>query len=109
MNVQVGVAATEAAETRIVSRYNVAREVEVLARVLAGMRLQDRRLVEEVLVDSKATWLVRVTLREWSAASAERAANLVEVGMMAEVGGHNGVVVIGRGNQIFVPACWALA
>jgi hypothetical protein len=59
MNVQMGAAATEA---RIVSRYNVAREVEALARVLAAMPWEDRRLIERVLIDSKATWLGRVLI-----------------------------------------------
>src|SRR5215831_4524296 len=106
MNVQVGAAATEA-ETRIVSRYGVAREVETLGRILAQMRREDRRLIEQVLIDSKATWLLQVTLREGDADDAERVANSVEAGMMAEVGGHNGIAVVGRCDQVFVPGCWA--
>ena len=102
-------AAEEAAEpqTRIVSRYSVAREVEALARVLAGMRPRDRRLIEQVLIDSKTTWLVQVALRAGDADDAERVANSVEAGMMAEVGGHNGIAVVGRCDQVFVPGCWA--
>ena len=96
-------------QTRIVSRYNVAREVEALERILAQMRWEDRRLVEEVIIDSKATWLVQVTLREGDANDVERVANSVEAGMMAEVGGHNGIAVVGPGDQVFVPGCWAVS
>ena len=106
MNVQIGAAAAEVervkAETRIVSRCGVAREVEVMAKVLTGMRWEDRRLIEQVTIDSKATWLVQATLCEGDADDAERVACLVEAGMLAELGGHNGVSVGDRGSG----TCW---
>jgi hypothetical protein len=78
----------------IASRYNSKHELKIMESVVCEIPERDRALITEVFCDSKATWCIRVSLREHNTELAERIGQTFDNEMMRLNRGHNGVSVV---------------
>ncbi len=91
----------------IESRYGKANEYQLLSEIIAGMSLLVCSSVVNVFCDSKATWVITVSLQHGEAKHAKLIGDHFSREMLGRNGGHNGIfVTCQEREEYFVDPDW---
>lgn len=90
----------------ILSRYQKAREFEVLREIVGDMEAEMRGHIRFVSCDSKASWVVEAELKQWNMAVAEDVAQWLAQGLRQLIGGYNGIQVTCGSDVISIDPDW---
>jgi hypothetical protein len=88
------------------SRYQKADEFEVLRDIVLSLSVEARSHISEMVVDSKATWALTITLKSWYRPVAERLAYSVSETLWRLIGGHGGITVTCLEEHFTIEAEW---
>lgn len=89
------------------SRYDKAREYEIMAAMVEGVSPELRRLIDNIFCDSKANDCYTVCLNPCTKANARRIAQQMEAACMLHGGGHNGITFEGaQGGYLDLDPRW---
>ena len=88
------------------SRYGKAAELELMAKVVMGLRPAERNMLEAIFCDSKATSSFSVTMAPAPEADVRLVAERVQSLLFDLSGGHNGIDVVSGAYSMFLDAEW---